>query len=83
MKSIKTDWRYQNQEKYLTGLKFTFCSYQSQNDNDHDHCEFCGSKFSNTIDNNLKEGWTDDARYRWICSECFNLFQSELNLKIK
>jgi len=54
MKSIKTDWRYQNQEEYLNELEFKLCDYIPKQGNDHDHCEFCSSKFSNILPGSLK-----------------------------
>lgn len=45
---------------------------------DHDHCEFCGTKFSeNEID--IKNGYTTEDGYRWICSNCFEDFKNEFN----
>jgi chromosomal replication initiation ATPase DnaA len=79
----KDDWRYQGQEKYLRELKFSYSEYITISENDHDHCEFCANKFSNTISDALKEGWTDDTKYRWICDDCFQDFEHEIGLKKK
>jgi len=57
--------------------------YKSRSENGHDHCEFCGEKFSITIQNTLKKGWTDKSRYRWICNSCFQDFEVDLGLKRK
>ena len=42
---------------------------------DHDHCEFCGTKFSDTIPDALKIGYTTKDDYRWICQQCFEDFK--------
>ena len=78
---MKKDWRYQEQDRYLEGLTFTRKNYSPTEGNDHDHCEFCGDKFSNVIPDTLKEGWTDNSHYRWICHPCFLDFKEALNLK--
>ena len=38
---------------------------------DHDHCEFCWTKFSDTIPDSLTEGYTSMGDYRWICGNCY------------
>lgn len=83
IENIKNDWRYQNQDKYLQGLKFIFIPYKSKDENDHDHCEFCGGKFSSVISGAFNEGWTDENQYRWICNKCFQDFEVELKLARK
>lgn len=80
---ITNDWRYTNQERYLTGLEFSKMTYGLGKDNTHDHCEFCFEKFSLVFPGALKEGWTDDAKYRWVCDNCFNDFADKLGLKRK
>ena len=79
----KDDWRYQGQDKFLKGLEFSFSEYIPKLQNDHDHCEFCSNKFSNTIQDAIKEGWTDQAKNRWICKECFQDFEQVIKLKRK
>ena len=79
------DWREQGQERYLSGLEFTKEKYTQNNSRwDHDHCEFCGIKFSeeeNKLPDSISIGYTTKDRYRWICEECFNFFQKKYNLK--
>lgn len=81
--NILNDWRYQNQDRYLSELKFEFLDYVSDPENDHDHCEFCGGKFSSVISGAFNEGWTDANQYRWICNKCFQDFEVELKLARK
>ncbi len=77
------DWRRQGQEKYLKGVNLIFRHYQTYSKKwDHDHCEFCGLKFSEEGDN-LKEGYSTEDRYHWICSKCFNDFKIEFNWKVE
>jgi hypothetical protein len=42
---------------------------------DHDHCEFCGTKFSDIVPYALKAGYTTIDEYRWICQQCFDDFK--------
>jgi hypothetical protein len=40
------DWRRTGQERYLSGLRFTWKRYQALSGNwEHEHCEFCSKKF--------------------------------------
>jgi hypothetical protein len=71
-----TDWRLQNQDRYLKGVTLSKSAYRPRDANwDHDHCEFCWAKFSASSDD-LHEGWitTDN---RWICERCFLDFHQE------
>ena len=54
------DWRLQGQEKYLKDEILTYKKYsERQTKTDHDHCEFCSAKFSDLIDDALKNGYTN------------------------
>jgi len=73
------DWRRQGQERYLMRLTLIFHKYQPyRKDWDHDHCEFCGKKFS-LNDEDMNEGYSTIDHYRWICIDCFNDFKDEFN----
>lgn len=77
------DWRRQGQEKYLKGVKLVFKDYHPYRTGwEHDHCEFCGSKFS-LNEGDLKKGYSTEDGYHWICSDCFNDFKDEFNWKIE
>jgi len=81
-KPTKDDWRRQGQEKYLKGVNFVFKDYQPYRIGwDHDHCEFCGAKFSLNGDD-LKKGYSTEDSYRWICGDCFNDFKEEFNWQV-
>jgi len=79
---IPNDWRRQGQEKYLKGTKIFSRDYLHHRlEWDHDHCEFCGTKFSMN-QNDLKKGYSTDDGYHWICCQCFNDFQYEFNWQV-
>lgn len=42
---VKRDWRFTDQDQYLMDVRLKFCQF-SKEVRDHDHCEFCGAKFS-------------------------------------
>jgi hypothetical protein len=73
------DWRLTNQEGYLTGKTLIWRAYAAPRpDWDHDHCEFCWTKFAgNEVgDDVLTEGYvTTDGSQHWICAECFEDFR--------
>ena len=69
-----TDWRYQRQERYLKGIAFSRRPYERCAENDHDHCEFCGGKFTDEpAPGTLQEGYATADDYRWICARCFHI----------
>ena len=78
-----SDWRLQGQEQYLTGVQLRRRPYRQNPTNDqwdHDHCEFCWAKFS--LDPNvdgLREGYATPDDYRWICATCFNDFKDSFS----
>ena len=45
---------------------------------DHDHCEFCGVKFS-LNESDVPEGYVTDDNYYWVCKPCFVDFGPEMN----
>ena len=76
------DWRRQGQEKYLTGAKLVYKDYYLNRTTwNHDHCEFCGSKFS-LNEGDLKKGYSTDDGYRWVCIECFDDFKTEFDWQL-
>ena len=81
------DWRRQGQEEYLKGVVLVHRKYRLYQKNpnwDHDHCEFCGEKFS-LLDapDHLKEGYATEDDYRWICSACCQDFKEEFGWNIR
>jgi len=70
------DWRLQGQERYLKSAVLFYKNYADRKtQTDHDHCEFCWAKFSDTIPDALRSGYTTIDNYRWICLQCFNDFK--------
>ena len=70
------DWRLQGQEKYLLAKTFVIKRYADRKTTtDHDHCEFCSAKFSETIPECLRSGYTTTNDYHWICDKCFTDFK--------
>ena len=70
-----TDWRLQGQDKFLQGvtlIKKTYRPYREKGD--HDHCEFCGTQFSE-LPEDLHVGYVTSDSYHWICEPCFNDFR--------
>ncbi|RYE50177.1 MAG: hypothetical protein EOP48_20235 [Sphingobacteriales bacterium] len=83
MKKVSGDWRLQGQEKYLFGKKLFFKRYSDRKTTtDHDHCEFCFVKFSDTVSGTLSEGFTTEDEYRWICKTCFNDFLEKFKWEV-
>jgi len=77
----KDDWRRQGQENYLKDVELIFKKYPLvDSHNDHDHCEFCGTKFSNQKGDTV-EGYTTEEEYHWICKQCYNDFKIDFNWK--
>ena len=70
-----TDWRLQGQERYLQGVALSKQTYKKYREGwEHDHCEFCGAKFSEQPED-LHVGYATADRYRWICENCFRDFR--------
>jgi hypothetical protein len=81
-----SDWRLQGQEKYLAGVALIRRVYSAPRpDWDHDHCEFCSTKFMiGGGADTLQEGYcTLDAHRRWICKACFNDFHVRFGWRLE
>ncbi len=66
-----TDWRLQGQERYLKGVSLSRQDYRRYRDDwEHDHCEFCGDKFSERPED-LNAGYATVDCYHWVCENCF------------
>jgi hypothetical protein len=77
----EADWRLQGQERYLTRAQLVRRTYRRSRtsvDWDHDHCEFCGTKFMvEDVPDVLHEGYCTLDEYRWICERCFGHFRAQ------
>lgn len=80
------DWRRQGQERYLMGIVLVQREYRMNPTAeawDHDHCEFCGIKFSTIDDPRYRhEGYATEDEYCWICRGCFDDFRDEYQWKV-
>ena len=70
---MEKDWRLTNQIKYLYKTKLFRATFKETKDNDHEHCEFCWSKFSES-DDDLHEGYCSLNMHIWICDKCYHDF---------
>jgi hypothetical protein len=69
------DWRLQGQDKYLFQAELKFQKYSDRKTNtDHDHCEFCMNKFSDSLPGCFTDGYTTIDDYHWVCINCFQDF---------
>lgn len=69
------DWRLHGQENYLKGVNLVWRKWVRPKPTwDHDHCEFCWASFSDLGDN-LREGYSANDNYNWICEKCFEDFK--------
>lgn len=78
----RDDWRRMGQEEYLSGVKlYHFAQFSPYSKKwDHEHCEFCGARFSENPEDE-HEGWCttrkNERTSRFICQECFRDFKEE------
>jgi hypothetical protein len=78
------DWRLQGQERYLSGATLYWRVWHGTRAGwDHDHCEFCFTKFMDRADvpDVLGEGYTTDDEYRWVCAKCAADFAARFKFK--
>ena len=79
----KDDWRLRGQERFLSGKTLYLRKWRSpEKDWDHDHCQFCWEKFSDSPDT-LHEGYTTEDNRHWICPTCYNDFKEMFQWKVK
>lgn len=79
----KNDWRRQGQEVYLSNKSFTLKTYTPRSESwEHDHCEFCSAKISQDS-SDIKQAYSTDDNYHWVCQSCFKDFKEEFGWSIK
>ena len=72
-----TDWRLQGQERFLKGVSLAKQNYRRYREGwEHDHCEFCGAKFSERPED-LNVGYATTDCYHWICEDCYKDFKGQ------
>lgn len=80
---FESDWRNTGQESYLSARSFTWSRFRAPKPSwDHEHCEFCGAKFSEDP-NDLQLGYRTVERndQRWVCEPCFADFSEVLRFR--
>jgi hypothetical protein len=90
----KDDWRLMGQQRYLRSATLRWKTYYRWSEDwDHDHCEFCGTKFL-PPDNPYQEpdvlhaGYATAAHgefpddYHWICAKCYADFKDMFDWKV-
>jgi len=76
------DWRLQGQERYLRGVTLARRTYKQYREGwEHDHCEFCWTKFSEKGEN-LNVGYVTTDYYHWICENCYQDFKDMFQWKV-
>lgn len=90
---MESDWRLQGQEDYLFGRTFQIGEFKSHpaiklKENklypatwDHEHCEFCNTKFSLSPDDLSRGYMTLDGQY-WVCEDCFKDFSGAFHFRM-
>ncbi len=77
------DWRRQGQERFLRGRTWSLQKYRPYRDGwEHDHCEFCGVKFS-LAEDDLHKGYVTRDNYHWVCEDCFADFRDEMEWQVE
>jgi hypothetical protein len=75
------DWRLRQSHEDIRGSPFVRKNYVAYSDSwDHDHCEFCFSKFSASELDALRSGYATADNYYWVCDECFKDFATMFGL---
>ncbi|HEX8522435.1 MAG TPA: hypothetical protein VF669_09275 [Tepidisphaeraceae bacterium] len=79
------DWRLLGQERYLSAATLFWRAWHETRPGwDHDHCEFCNAKFMDRegVADVLREGYTTDDGYRWVCAGCASDFAERFKFKL-
>jgi len=80
---LVSDPRLTNQERYLKGVVLGKCRYEKPSDRwDHDHCAFCGTKFSER-NGDLHEGYSTKDNYYWVCPKCYEDFKDMFKWRLE
>lgn len=83
-KVVSSDWRITSQEDYLLEALFEKKTYKIKSvEWDHDHCDFCWSKFSEDPKVGLIEGYYTENGDSWVCGQCFTDFKDLFKFKLK
>lgn len=70
-------YKYQG---FLVGAKLTYRQFIPTKAKDHEHCNMCGAKFSDNV-NDLRFGYATDDDTGWVCPACFAYYKDEYEWK--
>jgi hypothetical protein len=80
------DWRLSGPTKdFLRQACLRWQKYASSDaTNDHDHCEFCWTKFMvGGASDSLEEGYATADGHYWICKQCFADFSGRFQWRVE
>ena len=77
------DWRIHGQW-HLLYVVLHFTTYRTRSpDWDHDHCEFCWGKFTETpCPDTLQAGYANFDNFYWVCQQCFDDFKDQFKFSL-
>jgi hypothetical protein len=77
MSPDSNDWRLAVQHDQLKDIAWTWKLYrQPRPEWDHDHCEFCWTKFMEPgTPETFGEGYASSNDHYWVCRQCFDDFR--------
>lgn len=61
---------------FMVGRELIYNRFQSDGENDHEHCVICGEKFSEKA-SDLHCGYCTTDAAHWICEACFEEYHDE------
>lgn len=80
---ITEDWRYRTAAPDLRGQTLWKERWRAPRPSwDHDHCEFCWAKFSESIEGALREGYVTAGGREWVCPACFADFRDAFDFTL-
>lgn len=60
--------------RYLIGKTLIYNEFLASGDNDHEHCNLCGAKFSERQED-LHYGYVTKDNDIWICKDCYEYYK--------
>ncbi len=74
--------QYLYQADILMGKELTYKKFIATKDSDHEHCNLCGAKFSES-ENDLKAGYVTEDERGWVCQECLEYYGATYHWNIR
>jgi len=84
--SSDKDWRLTNQLSYMKGATLSWRTWEAPSETwDHDHCQFCGARFSESTAADVERAgyMTADEHERWVCKQCFEDFREMFEWRLE